>query len=115
LVRKHPVVGVGPGRAQLVWINGNRQLVTDRYSHDEYLQVAAEQGITGLVLVAILLIGAARLVRAGRRDSPLPLWAGAVSGVLAFCLQSGFDFLWHVPVVPIVAAVLVGLASPSCP
>jgi hypothetical protein len=30
---------------------------------------------------------------------------------VSFALHSGFDFLWHVPAVPLLAAVAVGLAA----
>ncbi len=47
-----------------------------------------------------------------RLDRLAALRAGAIAGLVCFALHSGFDFLWHVPVVPLVAAVAVGLAAP---
>jgi hypothetical protein len=56
-----------------------------------------------------------------RRNTVLPsgadprhraVWAGAVAATAAFCLHSGFDFLWHIPVIPLTVAALIGLAAP---
>jgi O-antigen ligase len=133
----HPWTGVGPGRAVFVWTTADRGLLYDRYAHDEYLQTAVEEGALGLVGLAALAGAVAVTARRGWRESAYAradgdldrdvdrdrdrdrdldhlaaLRAGAIAGLVCFALHSGFDFLWHVPVVPLVAAVAVGLAAP---
>jgi len=45
-----------------------------------------------------------------QRDATV-LRAGAIAGLVCLALHSGFDFLWHVPAVPMLAAVAIGLTS----
>ncbi|MDQ6613957.1 MAG: O-antigen ligase family protein [Actinomycetota bacterium] len=127
LVRSHPIAGVGAGAAVFIWSTPDHRLVFDHYAHDEYLQVAAEQGVIGLGLLAVLGLVVVRSARRGRPelggdavvsghpldrgDPAAALWAGAVAALVAVAVHSGFDFLWHVPAVAVVAAVLIGLAS----
>jgi O-antigen ligase len=89
----------------------------DRYAHDEYLQLAAEEGALGLLGLGALATGVVITARRGWRSEARrhPEWmalrAGAIAGLACFALQSGFDFLWHVPVVPMIAALGVGFAA----
>lgn len=88
-----------------------------RYAHDEYLQVLTETGAIGAGLLLLLLAGIASAVARGRRWAPSrQLWAGTVAGLVAFALHSGADFLWHIPVIPLTAALLIGMsAAPASP
>jgi O-antigen ligase len=114
--RTHLLSGVGPDHEVFIWMTPTHQELFDRYAHDEYLQLAVEEGAVGLLGLVALAAGVAAAVRRGRRfdtrrDADLnALRAGALAGLVCFALQSGFDFLWHVPVVPMIAAVAVGLA-----
>jgi hypothetical protein len=65
----HLAWGVGPGEAVFVWTDAQHQLVFDRYAHDEYLQVAAEEGLAGLAGVALLAAGVAVTAALGWRAS----------------------------------------------
>jgi hypothetical protein len=114
--RTHLLTGTGPDRDVFVWTTTAHRELFDRYAHDEYLQLAVEEGALGLLGLAALAAGITASARRGwrsdrRRDSELTaLRAGAIAGLVCFALQTGFDFLWHVPVVPMIAAVAVGLA-----
>jgi hypothetical protein len=120
----HPVTGVGPGRALFEWTTPGHALLFDRYAHDEYLQTADEQGALGIFGLAAIGAGIVATLAAGWRSGPRPadrrspvqvstaLRAGAVAGLVGLAVHSGFDFLWHVPVVLMIAAVAVGIASP---
>jgi len=120
LFGRHPITGVGPGVAVFIWSTPDHRLLVDRYAHDEYLQLAAEQGVIGvglLALFALVIMGSALRARPGRGVDAAPaaraLWGGAVAALVAVAFHSGFDFLWHVPAVALVAAVLIGIASPT--
>ncbi|MDQ1468223.1 MAG: hypothetical protein QOH10_2638 [Actinomycetota bacterium] len=119
----HPLSGVGPGRAAFIWSTAGHELVFDRYAHNEYLQVAVEQGVVGLVGLAALAAAVGATAFAGwhsgsrsQRDSGPgadleSLRAGAIAGLVCLALHSAFDFLWHVPAVPMIAAIAVGLTA----
>ena len=110
-----------------VWTTPFHQLLFDRYAHNEYLQVAVEQGLVGLVALGALMVSiaatafggwrsGARSRSASRVNDPAAaelaaIRAGAIAGLICVALHSGFDFLWHVPAVPMVAALAVGLAA----
>jgi hypothetical protein len=113
VIARHPLAGVGPGHA-LRWTSPGGAVNVDQYAHDEYLQVFTDLGIAGAALAAVLLVAAGRLLWRARANSPdRALWAGAVAAATAFTMHSGFDFLWHVPAIPLTVAAIVGLAS--CP
>jgi hypothetical protein len=121
----HILTGVGPGRALFTWTTPFHVLVFDRYAHNEYLQIAVEQGLLGLAGLAALVLGVAGSVFGGRRARSrsrsrrddgaarelAAIRAGAIAGLICFAIHSGFDFLWHVPAVPMIAALAVGLST----
>ena len=110
VVADRPITGAGPGQAVLRWAGPDGQVLQARYAHDEYLQMAAETGLVGLALVLVLLATVGRSVWRGRAGpAPPEVWAGAVAGLVALGIHSAFDFLWHVPVIPLVGALLVGV------
>ncbi|MFI6101320.1 O-antigen ligase family protein [Lentzea sp. NPDC051213] len=109
LVAKAPLFGAGPGNGSFFFARVNDGARVMRYVHNEYLQVLVELGAVGLLLalgvVAAVLIAMWR----GRGTS---LWAGALAAVVVLLVHSGFDFLWHLPVVLIVAGLCAGLGFP---
>lgn len=114
LVAQHPLTGTGPGHAYLRWKGQGHGTQLFVYAHNEYLQVAAELGLVGLVLLAVLLVAIAGLLwhtRATGRAGAT--WAGAVAAAAAFATHSGFDFVWHLPAVVLTVTLLVGAALPA--
>jgi O-antigen ligase len=113
LATERPLTGTGPNRAVLTWMQDNRR-VTSRYAHNEYLQVLAELGFVGLALLVVLLASLAWTVWRGRPHAPsTAVWAGAAAGLAALAVHSALDFLWHLPAIPLVGAVLAGLVLPT--
>jgi len=107
-----PLTGVGPGRLDLVYVDYLGRLVAAEYTHDEFLQTAAETGLVGagLAVVVFACLGAAAFRRRHTAGSP---FAAAI--LAAFAAHSTFDFLWHIPVLPLLvtAAVVPLLDRPS--
>ncbi|GAB2866343.1 O-antigen ligase family protein [Lentzea nigeriaca] len=110
LVSRSPLLGAGPGNASFFFDRGNEGARVMRYVHNEYLQVLVELGAVGLLLA--LGVVAAVLI-AMWRGRGTPLWAGAMAAVVVVLVHSGFDFLWHLPVVLVVAGLCAGLGFPS--
>lgn len=110
----HPVIGAGPGLDRLVIERTQDGTGVFRYAHNEYLQVLAELGaIGGVLLIAFLFVVVRSVHRA--RPSAGALGAGVLAGMAALIVHAGFDFVWHIPVIPLFAAALIGLAAPEQP
>src|SRR6266540_4317456 len=108
LVAQHPLTGTGPGHADLRWRGHDHGIQLFAYVHNEYLQVAAELGLVGLVLLALLLVAIARLLwRARATGRSGATWAGVVAAAAAFAVHSGFDFVWHLPAIVLTVTLLV--------
>ena len=112
LFRAHPAAGVGIGNVLITRTDLSGRLHVQRYVHNEYLQTLVEQGIVGFALLAALFLALARLLWLNRpRDRDRrALWAGVVAACAAAAVHAGFDFVWHVPVIPLTLAALIGLA-----
>jgi O-Antigen ligase len=114
LVAQAPLTGTGPGQADLRWKGHDHGTQLYTYVHNEYLQVAAELGLVGLVLVAVLLVAMARMLWGARPAGPAgPTWAGVVAAAAAFAVHSGFDFVWHLPAIVLSVTLLVALVLPA--
>jgi hypothetical protein len=114
LVAQHPLTGTGPGHADLRWKEQGHGTQLFAYVHNEYLQVAAELGLVGLLLLAILLATMGRLLwRARPTDRSGATWAGVVAAAAAFAVHSGFDFVWHLPAIVLTVTLLVGTVVPA--
>jgi O-antigen ligase len=112
-VTDRPLTGGGPGRVEWRWEDANGAGTTVRYVHDEYVQLTAELGLVGAALLAAAALTLARGLWKLRDVGPSrPLWAGVVAGICAFAVHSAFDFVWHIPAIPLVAAALAGLVLP---
>ena len=61
-----------------------------------------------LIAFAVAVVHAARS-RSREASSVSWLRVGATAGLAVFVIHSAFDFLWHIPVLPVMAAVLIGL------
>jgi O-antigen ligase len=110
LVARSPLLGTGPGNVSFFFDTGNEGTRVMRYVHNEYLQVLVELGVVGLVLALGVV---AAVLFAMWRGRGTPLWAGAMAAVVVVLVHSGFDFLWHLPVVLITAGLCAGLGFPS--
>ncbi|GAB2982452.1 O-antigen ligase family protein [Saccharothrix stipae] len=129
-VAAQPLAGTGPGRGWFVFTTPSGDARVMRYVHNEYLQVLVELGAIGLGLVLLVLAAMAATVRRGRVGAGgvggvggadgaggvgdgRALWAGASAALVVLLVHSGFDFLWHLPVIVLTAGLLTGLAGPG--
>jgi hypothetical protein len=116
---RQPVLGTGPDGAVSNWRDGSGADITLRYLHNEYLQVVVENGLIGGVLllgVVVAMVMAANR-RRHRSDHALPpgggfdlVHRGGLAATASFAVSSLFDITWHVPVLPVLSAVVLGAA-----
>jgi O-Antigen ligase len=108
LVHHRPVAGIGPGQFVLLYRASSGHTVTERFAHNEYLQLLAEEGAIGLlVLTGGLVLTSLALVRS-LRAKPF-LATGALGALAALLVHSSFDYLWHIPAVVLLPLALVAL------
>jgi O-antigen ligase len=111
---ERPLTGAGPGQADLRSRGAEGGTRIFGYAHNEYAQVAAELGVVGLALLAVLLVAFARLLWSARAAGPpVAGWAGVVAATAAFAVHSGLDFVWHLPAVVLTVTLLVGVILPA--
>ncbi|MGW4462009.1 O-antigen ligase family protein [Micromonospora sp. NPDC004704] len=114
LVAANPWIGTGVGQARFLWVTPNGNGALALYAHNEYLQLLVDLGVVGGIGLLALLAAMALAVRRGGADQHRAgIRAGAFAALTAFAVHSGFDFLWHIAVLPLVGALLVGLAAPA--
>jgi O-antigen ligase len=111
---EHPVTGAGPGQADLRSRGADGGTRIFGYAHNEYAQVAAELGLVGLALLAVLLVAFGRMLWRARAAGPAGAgWSGVVAATAAFAVHSGFDFVWHLPAVVLTVTLLAGAILPA--
>ncbi|MCB1017302.1 MAG: hypothetical protein KDB10_19610 [Acidimicrobiales bacterium] len=104
-----PVAGHAPLADPYQWQGGDGRWFVAPYAHNEYLDLLAAYGLVGAVaLTAAIAVVVRAWRRTGARGRPDPARAGAAAALAAFAVHSAFDFLWHVPVLVLAAAVLAG-------
>lgn len=111
--QESPTVGSGAGTYQLLWQLGRPDDFVVYDGHSLYLEVLAELGWVGLVLLgltlATILGGLLWRARAARR----PTYAAAFAAVLAWAGHAGLDWDWEMPAVTlwVFCVGAVGLAT----
>lgn len=101
-----PMVGHGPGVVDLSWTEDGRTFRA-LFVHNEYLELAVTHGLIGILALAMSVW----LWTRGPRDHDKSFPMLIASGV--FLLHSALDFLWHLPALPVLFALLAGLAVSS--
>jgi O-antigen ligase len=116
LVESHPWTGVGPGPFAASWTGPDGETLTAQYTHNEYLQLTAQEGALGAGAMILGLGGIACLAwrrrprcRRWAPTTELSRWAGGAAALSALALHSGFDFLWHIPLIPLLGAAFAGI------
>jgi O-antigen ligase len=113
LMQDSPLKGVGPGRFGLVSPIA-RSDPDARWAHNEFLQVGAETGVVGmLLLVAVFLWGFWALAARSGGGTTVALGAAALATV---GIHASADYVLRFPALPLVTAALLGAAiAPAKP
>lgn len=114
----HLLTGWGPGTYQFIWLSRAPYYSYVQNAHSLYLETLTEDGVIGLGLVlgffVTVTLAALRLaVRSRERERVRA--AGIAGACVAFMLGAAFDWVWQVPVLPVVFMLLAGavLAAPD--
>jgi hypothetical protein len=103
-----PLRGSGTAGFRVDWLRERDVDEPVRDAHSLYLETAAELGLVGVLLLALLVAGvAAGAAAAVRRERELV--AGSVAALSVFAVHTGIDWDWEMPAVALPALVVAGL------
>ncbi len=117
LVRAQPVLGCGLGAYESALMRHKlaAPLYTVDFAHNDYLQLAAELGLPGALLVLALAL---YLLRSAWRAARYSRWSeerwralGALGGLSALALHSLVDFNLYIPANAMALAWVAGIAT----
>ena len=103
-----PLLGQGAGTFQILWAGGRNSDFDAVDAHSLYLEVLAELGLVGLVLLAVALLTLLVKLAIRARGRERSLYAALVASMLAWAVHAGVDWDWEMPVV---TAWLFGLGG----
>ncbi|GEL69082.1 hypothetical protein MVI01_08660 [Myxococcus virescens] len=108
--RAFPVLGMGRGAFEAAFPRYQSEPNPNTFTHPEnaVLQVAAELGALGLVLLAVAVWGFLRLLR---REGLETVDLAALAGVAALALHDLFDFSLELPACAVAALVALGAVA----
>jgi O-antigen ligase len=112
LANEEPLYGIGPGEfAERNPVSTDADL---RWAHHGYLQVAAEYGLVGFLLVAALAVWVCVTLWVAAEGAPAAAsMAGAAVTIVG--LHASVDYVWHLPPILLVTCVLVGAGTSRAP
>ncbi|UJA19062.1 O-antigen ligase family protein [Thermoleophilia bacterium SCSIO 60948] len=110
--KTEPLTGIGPGTFEYWWSRDTENHYGGfvRDAHSLYLETLAELGIVGLVLLLAFVgglgaLGISRLAR-GRDVERRAMLAAALASLAVFFVAAGVDWMWEIPVLPVIALLL---------
>jgi hypothetical protein len=102
-----PLRGTGTAGFRVEWLRDREVDEPVRDAHSLYLETAAELGLVGLLLLALLLAGVtAGAAAAVRRERDLVV--GPVAALAVFAVHAALDWDWEMPAVALPAIVVAG-------
>ncbi len=107
--KSEPLVGTGAGTFQFWWASEGDGYETVRDTHSLYLQTLGELGILGFLpligfLIVVFATGISGALRAEAAERTR--LAGAVAAALVFAITAQVDWMWQIPVLPVVVLLL---------
>jgi len=117
IVRDHPFFGTGIGSFQWVYQRYKDPALESRpeYTHNDFLNLAADYGLLGFFLAVWSLAGfwrqAWKASRPGHPPEAQAFAVGAMVSILALLIHCSFDFPLHLPANTLLVAVLLGMVA----
>ncbi|MCX4759790.1 O-antigen ligase family protein [Streptomyces sp. NBC_01275] len=109
LAHRDPGLGVGPGRFGELSATAAQSTLSDGKPHSAPLQLAAEQGVVGVLLLAAAYCWV--LLALWRAPRPTPVVLGAAAALTALAAVAAVGNALSFTVVPVGAGLLAGLAT----
>jgi O-antigen ligase/tetratricopeptide (TPR) repeat protein len=115
MIRDYPLIGVGLGAWQDVFNRYESGPWSSEYfneAHNDYIEILAETGVLGFVLLAsFVAVAGRRMTKAVKRVSSkdVPLLAGILSAMAVMTLHSFLDFSLQIPANALLFTVLLAL------
>ena len=111
---RHPLEGRGAGTYEATWSQHGTLPLFVRDAHSLYFETLAELGVVGLLLLVGALVGGftaavSRMLKADGDDRSALAALSAV--VAAFAFEAGFDWMWELTAVTVVAFAALGLLA----
>ncbi len=113
LFKNRPLLGYGHGTFfSAYYIEYGMNEWYSRFTHNHYLQIAAELGVIGVGLFLAFLWTSFKGVvhNAKQSEKPIFFW-GMVAGLVAFLLHIGVDFSWNFPAVTMLFFFFLGVTT----
>ncbi len=108
ITKRHPIFGAGPG--SFAGISPTARSDADAlWAHSAYLEMAADTGILGALLLGAMLFWVYGALYRSQHDPRLVVIGTAAA--TAFAVHAAIDYIAHFPAVVLTAAILVGMAS----
>ncbi len=92
-----PIVGEGAGTYELLWAQRRTADYLTADGHSLYLEVAAELGLVGLVLLGAALLAIVVALLVPLRGRARPLYGVLVATAATWLVHAGIDWDWEVP------------------
>ena len=110
MAEKHPVLGSGFGSFTWAFAAYRSPAVRLHYTfaHQDLLQLAAEGGVTSVLLLGLILVPLARAIAGAIGTRTDPATIGAAFGLAALLLHALVDFPFHIPAVALLGSALAG-------
>ena len=116
MIRANPILGVGLGAYETAFpiYSASDGSLRVPQAHNEYLQIAADAGIVGVLIALWFIVAIFRTVSRGVRSRD-PLLAGLAlgsgGGIFAMLVHSMFDYNLQIPSNALLFLLLVAVAS----
>lgn len=114
MIRDYPLIGVGPGQWQWRYLQYRQPdaQVRPEYVHNDWLQLTAEYGLIGLIMVlaglGCALWQAFQVARHGATHEERAFAVGVASALAAISVHSLVDFNLHIPSNAMLLAICLG-------
>jgi hypothetical protein len=112
---RHPLVGGGAGTYQTYYAQHRTTTDTVIDTHSLYVQTMGEDGLVGIILLAVVLVAVLAVFAARARGPTRSMYAALLAAGVAWAIHGAFDWDWQMPAVTLWFFAAGGMALASRP